>query len=217
MRSTPDHLIIVTGFGNKGIDLLAKELERKLHISRTDIIAGCPPELADWHPSELVARIAEEKARFRRGRTGPYLDVSDSYGALLDLAELARGGIAEVSQAFLIDGPLSPHISVGPPANGVFDAFRRQYEERPSFAYETLGAFHRLPPEQQGKVTTVGSRKDHIVSPDAKSIPGVGHFTLDLEGHSLTPDKIRAVTAIVVSRVIIPMSLQGELRGSPPC
>lgn len=202
MQSSPDHLIVVTGFGNKGIDLLVKELEGKLPLRRTDIISGCPTDLANLSPDELVDRIAQEKSRIRAGMKGSYLDVDDSYGALLNLADLVRGRISEVSHVFLIDGPLSPHVTVSLPETGVFDVFRRQYDERPAFARRTLDAFRDLPSTQRAKFTTVGSRLDTIVPSDAKLLPGVGHHLLDLEGHSLTPEKIQAVTAIITRRVM---------------
>lgn len=211
MQSSPDHLIVVTGFGNKGIDLLVQELGRKLPLQRTDVIAGCPTDLANLSPDELVDRIAQEKSRIRAGMERPSLDVYDSYGSLLGLADLVRGRISEVSHVFLIDGPLSPHVTVNPPDTGVFDVFRRQYDERPAFARRTLDAFRGLPSIQRAKFTTVGSRLDTIVPSDAKLLPGIGHHLLDLEGHSLTPEKIRAVTAIITERVIA--SSQGE--GSP--
>lgn len=214
MKSTPDHLIVVTGFGEKGIPELAASLRNANPSLEINTLPGCPPSKANVHPQDLVESLAADFAM------APYdfTLLGHSYGALLALAAACRRRMCGISNLILVDGPLHPDVEVRPPEGGFFDRFTIQYENRVDTAHRCLAVLRELPPQTRRRIVTIGNIEDAIVPPDAKCLSEISHHDFenpDLQGHSLSPPKIEALTHFLVMRVMQPHDRVRESRVSP--
>lgn len=205
--SVDENLVVITGFGNKGIPDFVRELSRSVQFASRKIIWGCPPHAGGRDPQERLDYLNDlidcgDDKKFMIGH---------SYGAFLALALACRryrfhgafnGGLDKL---VLIDGPLHPDIEVFPPP-GVefFKPFSTQYLYRPSIAQECMDScLKHLPKEDLAKILTIGSAVDDIVLPAAKSLPNIEHIELppDMPGHNLSPAKIREIVKILVGKI----------------
>lgn len=181
MESAQREIIIVTGFGDKGIPELGAAL---LHTMQCiSIVHGCPRERAAESPDARIETIQDEI----RKRTVTIDVIGHSYGALLALAAALRERLKNISHLILIDGPLRHDVKVRPPNDRRFDIFNGHYEERARIAEECANLIKKIRP--QGNMLTMGNEFDLIVPGDAKSLEdlGVPHVTLPrgYEGHDL--------------------------------
>lgn len=213
MQSSPDQLIIVTGFGDKGIPELADSLRIARPALEIHTLAGCPPDKAAIHPQEIIGALTD-----RLEPAPPYFALlGHSYGALLALAAACRRRMQGISNLILVDGPLRPDVEVNPPQDGSFDRFALQYEHRVDTARRCMAVIRDLPMTTLSRIVTIGNTEDRIVPPEAKNIPGglAEHRVLRkpaLQGHSLSPAKIEALTRFLVERVTQP---RGSAQESP--
>lgn len=206
---TPDNLVFVTGFRDKGGSELIDAVTRMRHFKRVERIAGCPPERGMLYPNELVAEI---EARLDT-LDGISLGIGDSYGSLLLLKAACRRRMRDISPLVLIDGPLSPDVEVNPPqgspeSSAFYEQFRVQYAHRVEIARQCMGVLCELSDADLERIVTIGSTEDAIVPPAAKELilPGesgrqrrVRHIELPshLRGHSLSPPKIAEITRLL--------------------
>lgn len=196
LTSRQSDLVVVTGFGIKGIDEFVKACKGRIPFVNQKIIHGCLPEHAKEHPDRLIDLIEDKLDQGQREQTV----VGHSYGALLALAACCRRQLAGVSHLFLIDGPLNPNAEVNPPVDGRFNQFQQHYILRRKTASDCVRALNAMPVSERRKVVTMGNEKDAIVHSGAKCLhmDGIRHFDLGVVGgHSLFPDKIEEVVKII--------------------
>lgn len=195
-------LVVIPGFNDKGSHDFARSFRDARGAAKAFVLEGCPSNRGGDQPDAIV----DDLDRFLE-ETLPGIDLTvagDSYGSLLALRLACRRGMRRVGHLVLIDGPLNPEVAVEPPPdNHFYDAFRVQYAERRRIATECLRAIGDMPEEIRSRIVTVGSTIDTVVPPAAKTIPGIRHHALapEISGHSLSPDKIRAITDFLVSEV----------------
>lgn len=215
MQSSPNHLIVVTGFGAKGVP----EFEDSLRQAKPNIdirtLEGCPPEKADVHPHDLIESLAADLA------TAPerFSLLGHSYGALLALGAACRLRLRNMENVVLVDGPLAPDIEVRPPQNGLFDRFNVQYQHRVDTAQRCMAVLREMPWEERQRIVTIGSARDLVVSPFSKSLPGIIHNIFKnpaSDGHSLNRPKIAELTRFLVSEVMRQPDPARESRVSQP-
>lgn len=216
MQSSPDHLIVITGFGDKGIPELAASLQQAKPSLEIHTLPGCPPEKANVHPQKLVESLADQLAM----APTDFTLLGHSYGALLALAAACRRRMQGISNLVLVDGPLRPDVEVNPPQDGSFDRFALQYEYRVDTARRCMAVTRDLPMTALSRIVTIGNTEDRIVPPEAKNIPGglAEHRVLRkpaLQGHSLSPAKIEALTRLLVTRIMRPREQAQESLESP--
>lgn len=194
-------LVVEPGFSDKGSHDFAEAFGRVRSFSAIRVAKGCPPSCGGNQPDALVDDLDSVLESF------PDAEITlagDSYGSLLALRNACRRKMRRIGHLILIDGPLHPEVLVEPPpGNDFYDVFSLQYEQRARIATECLRAVSDMSPEMRGRIVTVGSKIDTVVPPAAKIIPGVCHHELppNITGHSLSPDKIRAIVGFLTSEV----------------
>lgn len=206
--SVDDNLVVITGFGNKGIPDFVKELSRSVRFASQKIIWGCPSYAGGRDPQERLDYLND---LIEDGGDKKFM-IGHSYGAFLALALACRryryhgvfnGGLDKL---VLIDGPLHPDVEVSLP-EGVefFKPFLTQYRHRPGIAQQCMDSCLKLLPKADlAKILTIGSAVDNIVPPAAKSLPNIEHIELppDMTGHNLSPAKIREIVRILVGKIL---------------
>lgn len=205
--SVDEHLVVIAGFGKKGIPDLVKELSQSVRFASTKIIWGCPPQEGGKDPQERLDFLND---LIYHGDDKKFM-IGHSYGAFLAWALACRryrhhgafNGVLD--KLVLIDGPLDPDVKVSSP-EGVefFEPFLTQYQHRPAIAQECMDSCLKLLPEADlAKILTIGSSVDDIVPPEAKRLPNIEHIELppDMVGHNLSPAKIREIVRILVEKL----------------
>ncbi len=208
------NVVIVTGFGDKGIEYLAKSIQETFAPKTCKVIQGAPLTRALWHPD----RIIENTIREIRAIGENIILFGHSYGAFIAMAAAVREKLNNILTFVAIDGPLNADVPVQPALPSHW-AFFRQYMHRPRIAkeYEMIG---EMAISQQKPIITIASPNDRIIPGKAKSVqgatsvplifynnsqtiafdarPGVTHITLPEKygGHSMRPQKSRLVAQI---------------------
>lgn len=173
-------LVLVTGFGDKGVAELATLLNQPDSFRSVHIVAGVP-----WYR-------AWESAKRSSRRISQHIDdipgdskvlIGDSLGALMILVDSVRRGLRGILRLVLIDGPLRHDVDVLP-CKPLHRLFYRQYNGR----RELAALFPRKKRHLDlSRIVTMGTEEDRIVPPDAKRLDGVAHISLPYAGHSLRP------------------------------
>ncbi len=158
-------LAIVAGFGDKGIDKLARKLSAELLPRTTNVISSAPWHRALQHPESIISQVTEDITALNSDNL---LLVGHSYGALIALAYASRTKLANVLKAVLIDGPLNPDIDVTP-AKTAHNIFYRHYEYREQLARRCEQELSQI---DTSKIICVGALNDRIVPPGAKHLNG---------------------------------------------
>lgn len=158
----PLDLAIVTGFGDKGISELQKELNRELQPATSRVIASAPWYRAHHHPEEVIAEVTKELD----AQPGNHLLVGHSYGALIALVVACRRELDGILKLILLDGPLRSDVEVKP-AKTAHHLFFRHYRERVKLAEECEEVLQRLATD---KILTIATAKDAIVPPESKKL-----------------------------------------------
>lgn len=187
------NLVVISGFGEKGLDELARSIRKALPaFDETVHIRGCPWWRALHSPEGNMQRIRRLIDLIPDQR----FILSHSGSGHLVATSLAEDPIPNTPAVFL-DCALSPYATVRPPPGNIgFKLWKRQYNGRHALAHRCVEALEEN--EKAVDFYTIGSGNDYVVPGAAKKLPGVPHSQLSLQGHSLYPRKIEAVTAIVV-------------------
>ena len=168
-KNRPPDIAIVTGFGDKGISALKKELDHKLQPHSSTIIPSAPWHKALDAPETVIERVAKAIDAIPSDHI---LLIGHSYGALIALVVACRRQLDNILKVILIDGPLNPYIDVHP-TRSLHNIFFRHYEQREALAKEREKALRKL---DASKVMTIGSENDQIVPAGAKQLPDNGNF-----------------------------------------
>lgn len=198
-------LLVVSGFGDKGISELADTLSQTGKFSQTEVMQGCPW----WHAGTNPHRRARiiEKRLVQIGQ--PTMLVGHSYGALLALAAACRRQFAGISGVF-INGPLNPDVPVAPPqGKPLFHIFALHYQMREDIARECANALRQIDSTVLKNCVTIASADDNIVPPDAQKLPDIlTSISLPREtcGHGMNSSKIAAVSEIIMRMICAPNS-----------
>ena len=206
MEHKKHSLLVVSGFGDKGISEFADTLSRTDAFSQTKIMRGCPWWHAGTSPRRRVSAIEEQLARMEQ----PVMLVGHSYGALLALGAACRRQLSEICGVF-INGPLNPYVFVPPPQDKpLFRLFGLHYQMREEIAAECMDMLRKVDDAVLKNCVTVASPNDGIVPPDAQKLPGIlSSITLprEIHGHGMSPEKIAAVSKIVADMIPLTFSL----------
>lgn len=179
-RPEEHNLVIVTGFGDKGVHELAGHLNESKPFCSTHVIPGVPWFRAYEHPETSSRRIS---AKIDSVPGGSKILIGDSLGALMALVYAARKELSGVLKLILIDGPLRDDVDVQPHKK-LHHLFHRQYKGRRGLAsiFQQKSRFLDL-----SRIVTMGTEEDRVVQPAAKRLDGVRHISLPYRGHSLRP------------------------------
>ena len=179
-------LIVISGFGDKGVHELTQHLEELIEPKRTTIVKGCPWYRAMEHPETIIERIYQE---IRTLSPEELIIVGHSYGALLALAVATRLEVENVlKQLILIDGPLNSYTDVAP-AKLAHHIFYEQYRNRVKIALACEEALRQM---DTTKITTICGQEDRIVPFEAKLLPRFQEVIVgeDEEGNPLVNNEI---------------------------
>ncbi len=159
----PLDIVIVTGFGDKGIEHLKNDLDQNLKPNSSRVIASAPWNKALHTPEEVIADVTKE---LDAQPSKDLLLIGHSYGSLIALVIACRKKLQGILKLVLIDGPLRSDVEVKP-AKALHHAFFRHYRERPELARECEAILNDL---HTSKILTIGTARDAIVPPEAKKI-----------------------------------------------
>ena len=96
------NVVIVTGFGDKGIEYIAKSIQETFAPKTCKVIQGAPLTRALWHPD----RIIENTIREIRAIGENIILFGHSYGAFIAMAAAVREKLNNILTFVAIDGPV---------------------------------------------------------------------------------------------------------------
>lgn len=171
MKNCPE-IVVIPGFGEKGIEHVEKAFQEKLHPPR---IHRVPCELLELTLSSTGKNIDRITSAIDEKKLSNMWLVGDSFGSLLALIYALRRSMEGIDKLFLIDGPLRSDVSV-PPSKLMFRAlFNQHYREREKYAKECEIILDQISPRN---IITIGSTRDRTVPPAAKRLDGCQDYTL---------------------------------------
>lgn len=135
-----------------------------------------PLSEAHKHPDEFIVRLCEILRS-----TDQKVLIGHSYGALLALAAACRLEFRNVSNLFLIDGPLRSDVEV-PPIRA-FKAFSIHYEHRKTVARRCEAIIASI---DHPRIVAMGSQIDWVVPGGAKFLKGNQFAWIELSDNNTT-------------------------------
>lgn len=202
------HLLLVSGFGNKGLNELNQTIHEEVDIETSQIFQGCPFWLANSDPNKRIQAI--EKVIQSLPKDYPTILVAHSYGSLLALLAACRLRFQGIDHAFFIDPPINPDYELQTPKNKpLFKIFARQYRNREILSKEAESYLQN--PENESEIQ---SKNHHfLLSPSDRIVPYQSQliksaidkydFSENVKGHALTPTKIQETVRIIIQHLQI--------------
>lgn len=175
-KNRPD-VAVVTGFGDTPyIDELGRALKEKIDFRSLELIMNVPLLEAHKHPEVFILRLCEMLSN-----ADQKVLIGHSYGALLALIAACRLEFRNVSDLFLIDGPLRSDVEV--PSVKAFAEFTPHYEYRKTAARECETVLASI---DHPRIIAMGSRVDRIVPCGAKFLKGDQFGWIEVSDDSTT-------------------------------
>lgn len=197
MEREKSDLLVVSGFGDKGILEFARALGQTNKFSRVKVMKGCPWWHAKTSPRSRISAIEDQLIQMRQ----PVTLVGHSYGAFLALAAACRKRLMGIRGIF-INGPLNPDVSVEPPqGKAIFHLFDLHYRMREDIARECMDVLRQMDDAVLKNCVTITSLDDSVVPPDAQKLPGIFpsiSLSSQIRGHAMSPAKIAEVSKIIL-------------------
>lgn len=189
-------LVVVSGFGDKGVAELAHGVASDMGMSVPSVIPGSNWYLALQSPKNTLDRVTKMIDFEHRERE--MILIGHSYGALLALVIACRQKLQRIYRLILIDGPLRHDVEVLPLRKG-HHLFFRHYRDRKRLAQIFPESRENL---DLSKIVTLGSEEDSIVPPAAKRLDGVRFIPLSHRGHGLRVETVRKIIYDLLSESI---------------
>jgi predicted alpha/beta hydrolase family esterase len=201
------NLLLVSGFGKKGIPELGAAIQDKIDINQQQLFQGCPfwkaYQYSDSRITELQKIIQELPTEDLN------ILVAHSYGALIALLALCRERFKNVDHAFFIDPPINPEYELTPPPNKpLFKIFNKQYKNRKRLCQEAEVFLadndnqEDINPQNHLLLLSPTDRivpyKSQLINSNSPSLD----YPESVIGHSLSPEKIQA-TVQAILRIVM--------------
>lgn len=192
------HIAVVTGFGDTPmIDIFQEALEKKVNPQSFEMLMNVPNAEAERHPEAFIELLCKKL----HNADQEMILIGHSYGAILALTAACRLEFRNVSDLFLIDGPLRSDVEV--PPIGAFEMFAPHYEYRTTLAEECEVSLSSL---DHPRIIAMGSKVDWIVPYEAKFLKGDQFDWIELpEDTPMSP-----LESLGSSNILYPLSYTGH-------
>ena len=197
-RTNRPHIAVVTGFGDTPmIDTFQEALKKKVNPQSFEMLMNVPNAEAERHPEAFIDPLCKKLHDADQDMTL----IGHSYGAILALTAACRLEFRNVSDLFLIDGPLRSDVEV--PPIGKFEMFAPHYEYRKTIAEECEAVLSSI---DHPRIIAMGSKVDWVVPHEAKFLGGDQFHWIELpEDTSMSP-----LEGLESSNIVYPLSYTGH-------